>query len=147
MLSPIWIERRLLQDIQAVSDRIQYDRVTVRLTNLYRELKNPMSAIDRIRAKALQARNVAGEALTSFEGELDSIIAEKDVIKRRVAEASAPHHEILKGIHGEIDGLKSAIDLLSNGAPGGPLPGSGVSGDHLPDVPFDINTRRDRPRA
>lgn len=76
-----------------------------------------MSAIDRIKAKALAARNVAREALTSFEGELDSILAEKEVIKRRVAEASAPHHEILKGIHGEIDGLKSAIDLLSNGGP------------------------------
>lgn len=37
-LSPAWIERRLLQDIETITERIQYDRVTTRLTNLYREL-------------------------------------------------------------------------------------------------------------
>lgn len=85
-----------------------------------------MSAIDRIKAKAIEARGIAGEAIQSFEGELDSILAEKDVIKRHIAEAAAPHHEIFKGIRGELDGLKSAIDLLSNGGPDlDPLPESG----------------------
>jgi hypothetical protein len=38
VLSPAWIERRLLQDIENITERIQYDRVTRRLTNLYREI-------------------------------------------------------------------------------------------------------------
>lgn len=37
-LSPLWIERHLLQDIEAITERIKYDRITIRLTNLYREL-------------------------------------------------------------------------------------------------------------
>lgn len=35
---PSWIERRLLQDIRQVIHKDRYDRVTIRLTNLYREL-------------------------------------------------------------------------------------------------------------
>jgi hypothetical protein len=53
------------------------------------------------------------------------------VLKKKLAEAAAPHHELIKGIHGEIDGLKSAIDLLSNGGPDlDPLPESGEGEKH-----------------
>ena len=109
-----------------------------------------MSAIDRIKAKALQARDIAPKAIRDFEAELDGIIAEKDKIESRRAAAVAPHHETIKGIYGEFDGLKAAMDILSNGAPDEhPLQASGLEKPALAptELPpgFDINTRRDRP--
>lgn len=77
-----------------------------------------MSVIDRIKQKALQARNVAPEAIKRFEADLDSIIAEQAGLEQRRAAAVAPHQEAISGIKGEIDGLKSAIDILTNGEPG-----------------------------
>lgn len=83
-----------------------------------------MSVIDRIKAKALQARSIAPDAIKAFEADLDALIAEGPKLHAAKSAAVSMHREAFTGIHGEIDGLKSAIDLLSNGAPDGPLPGS-----------------------
>ena len=81
-----------------------------------------MNAIDRIKAKALQARSIAPQAIRDFEADLDGIIAEGPKLKAAKDNAVAQHKETFAGVYGEIDGLKSAIDLLSNGGP--PLDGS-----------------------
>lgn len=78
-----------------------------------------VSPIDRIKEKALQARSVVPEALKAVEADLDAIIAQKAVIAQKRTEAVAPHQEAVSGIMGELDGLKSALDILSNG--GSPL--------------------------
>jgi hypothetical protein len=86
-------------------------------------LKPVNPVVERLKAKALQARGIAGGLVKSVESELDLMIAEKDAVEKKLAEAVAPHHEIFAGVRGEIDGVKAAIDLLSNGGP--PLSGSG----------------------
>jgi hypothetical protein len=83
------------------------------------------SPIDRIKAKALQARSVAPDAIKAFETDLDSILAEKPILAQKQAAAVAPHKEAIAGVFGEIDGLKSAMDLLTNGGP--PLDESNTS--------------------
>lgn len=91
-----------------------------------------MSPIDRIKAKALQARSVATDAIKAFEADLDSILAEKPILAQKQAAAVAPHKEAFAGLHGEIEGLKSAMDILSNGGPAlDPLPESDTSADSL----------------
>src|ERR1035437_6016040 len=79
--------------------------------------RNQMSAIDRIKSKALQAKDIAPQAIRDFEADLDGIIAEKAGLAQRRAAAVAPHKEAISGIYSEIDGLKAAMDLLSNGGP------------------------------
>lgn len=76
-----------------------------------------MSAIDRLKAKALEARNVAPDALKKFEADLDSIIAQKAEIENKRVAAVSPHQEAIAGVKGELDDLKSAMDILTNGAP------------------------------
>lgn len=116
-----------------------------------------MSAIDRIKAKALQARDIVPNAIKAFETDLDSIIAEGPVLDERRAEAVAPHKEATAGLLTEIDGLKQAMDILSNGgerplavsvtvAPvSAPIVSQQPQAPSLPPPGFDIHTRRDRP--
>ena len=75
------------------------------------------SAIERIKAKALQARGIAPQAIKDFESDLDGIIGEKEKLAQKRVEAVAPHKEAIAGVYTEIDGLKSVMDLLSNGGP------------------------------
>jgi hypothetical protein len=135
-----WVAARLLPDIYDINQRDKYDRVTRHLTSLLHELENPMSAIDRIKAKALEAKGIATNAIKAFETDLDSLLAEKATLDTKRAEAVAPHKELISGIYSEIDGLKQAMDLLSNGGP--PLdssetaaPGS-VPQDHYHDPSY-----------
>ena len=84
-----------------------------------------VSAIDRIKAKALQAKAIVPEAVRSVEADLDSLIAEKDKLEAKKAKAMAPHLEAISGLHDELDGIHTALDILSNGGPSlDPLPES-----------------------
>lgn len=76
-----------------------------------------MSVMDRIRAKALEARAVAPNAIKEFESDLDSILAEKAIIEQKRKEAVSPHQQAIADVKGELGDLKSAIDILSNGTP------------------------------
>lgn len=81
-----------------------------------REAKS-MSVIDRIKAKALQARDIVPTAIKEFEADLDSIIAGGPMLAEKRAAAVGPHKEATEGLLTEIDGLKGAMDILSNGDP------------------------------
>lgn len=153
-----WVGARLAPDAYEIAKRANHEqRVKRRLGRLLEELETSMSAIDRIKAKALQARNIAPDAIRAFEADLDGIIAEKSKIAQRHAEAVAPHKETISGIYGEFDGLKQAMDLLSNGGPSlDPLhvsetgvPQSAQQPQSEASLPhgFDLHTRRDRPRT
>ena len=79
----------------------------------------PMSVIDRIKQKALEARNIAPAAIKAFESDLDALIAEGPKLHADKNAAVRKHQEAFKGIRDQFDGLHSAIDILSNG--GDPL--------------------------
>jgi hypothetical protein len=89
------------------------DEDIARALNLLKK-EHHMSAIERLKAKALQAKNVAPDAIKRFEADLDSILADKEAIENQRAAAVAPHQEAIASVKGEICGLKSAIDILSN---------------------------------
>jgi hypothetical protein len=76
-----------------------------------------VSAIDRLKEKALKARSIAPNAIKAFESDLDGLIAQEQEIEAKRVAAVSPHHEAIAGVKGELDGLKSAIDILSNGGP------------------------------
>lgn len=128
---------------------VAINHLKVRLQYLDRHpelLEAAMSAIDRIRAKALQARSIAPDAITAFEADLDSIIAEGPKLRVAKDAAVGQHREAIAGVYGEIDGLKSVIDLMSNGGP--PLGGSpDLSAASAPDSADDVaaHSRRGTP--
>lgn len=87
-----------------------------------------MSAIDRIKAKALQARGIAPRAIADFEADMDALIAEGPKLETERVAAVAPHKEVVAGIRGEFSGLRDAMNILSNGGPGlDPLHASEIS--------------------
>lgn len=100
--------------LQADMDTLA-DHLSIAVYDINQELR--MSAIDRIKAKALQARAVVPDAIKAVEADLDSIIGQTAVIDKKRAEATAPHKEAVAGLMGELDGLKDALDVLSNGGP------------------------------
>lgn len=90
------------------------DEIKIKLSNPFKS-EAQLSAIDRIREKALKARGIAPAAIKAFESDLDALLAEEAEIERKARAAVDPHKEIIAGVKGELDGLKSAIDILSNG--------------------------------
>jgi hypothetical protein len=75
------------------------------------------SAIDRIKAKALQAKGVVPRIITNVESGLDGIIASEGVLEKYAADAMKPHLDAISETKTELDGIKSALDILSNGGP------------------------------
>jgi len=83
-----------------------------------------MSAIDRIKEKALKARSIAPNAIKALEADLDALMAEEGPLNAARLKAVGAHQEVFQGIRTEIDGVKAAIDILSNGEESDPLPAS-----------------------
>lgn len=109
-----------LGDVTAV---VQQGNNRATMAYLAEKLSNPferaetMSALDRIKEKAMRAKGIAPAAIKAFEADLDGLLAEESEIEKQRAAAVAPHHEAIAGVKGELDGLKSAIDILSNDPP------------------------------
>jgi len=95
------------------------EEIRLALQNPFIRTENTKMSIvkSRLKEKALAARSVAPDAIKAFEADLDAIIAQKAVIEQKRAEAIAPHQEAIADMKGEFDDLKSAIDIMSNGAP------------------------------
>ncbi len=75
------------------------------------------SAVDRIKSKALQAKGVVPRVLASVESGLDGIIAAESDLEKQKEAALAPHLSAIADTKTELDGIKSALDILSNGGP------------------------------
>ncbi len=87
-----------------------------------------MSAIDRIKAKALQARGVVPRVIASVEADLDSVIASESDIEQKKVQAFAPHFSAIADTKSELAAIGSALDIFSNGGPAlDPLPVSVVA--------------------
>lgn len=91
------------------------------------------SAVDRIKAKALQAKGVVPRILTNVETGLDEIIAAESELEKHASDAMQPHLDAINETKSELDGIKSALDILSNGGPplqestSASLPSSGIT--------------------
>ena len=84
-----------------------------------------MSAIDRIKSKALQARGVVPRVIAKVEADLDSVIAAEPELDKQRDTAFAPHFSALADTKIELAGIADALNLMSNGGPAlDPLPGS-----------------------
>lgn len=96
------------------------DEIIAALQNPFIPTRNTrltVSAIDRLKEKALRAKNIAPNAIKAFEADLDGLIAQEGAIETKRAAAIAPHQEAIAGVTAELDDLKAAMDILSNGAP------------------------------
>lgn len=76
-----------------------------------------MSAIDRIREKALKAKGVVPRVIAGVESELDGIIGAEAEIEQQKEAAFAPHKAAIAETKTELDGIKDALSIMSNGAP------------------------------
>jgi hypothetical protein len=82
-----------------------------------------MSAIDRIKSKALQARGVVPRVIASVEADLDTVIAAEPDLEKQKNEAFAPHFSAIADTKIELAGIADALNLMSNGGPAlDPLP-------------------------
>lgn len=88
-------------------------------------MSNP--ALDRLKAKALQARTIVPTMIKAFETDLDGLIAQGPQLDAARQAAVAEHTAGMAGLQEQFDGLKGAIDILSNGSP--PLDGSAPSAE------------------
>jgi len=89
------------------------------------EKRISMSAIERIKAKALQARGIAPKAIADFEADMDALIAEGPKLENERIAAVAPHKDAAAAVRGEFAGLRDAMNIFSNGGPSlDPLEGS-----------------------
>lgn len=83
--------------------------------------------MSRLDEKWAKAGGVVQRAETHIEGKLDSLIAREDAIKQKTEEVFAKQNAPLDDQLKALDELDRKLDLLSNGGPQGPLPGSGDS--------------------
>ncbi len=98
-----------------------------------------IAAIERLKSKALEAKGVVPRVLAKVESGLDSIIGAEPGLNTETDAAMAPHLSAIADTHAELAGIKSALDILSNGGPPlqGPttvLPSSVLSSSHVPPV-------------
>ena len=76
-----------------------------------------MGIADRLKEKAQRARAVTANAVKALEDGMDAIIAEEAVVEQKRMAALAANNEALGVVKDEWDGIKSAVDILSNGEP------------------------------
>jgi hypothetical protein len=76
---------------------------------------NLMSAIERLKLKAAQAKGVVPRMTAKVEAELDAIIGSEAELDRLTEEAAAPHKAAIAETKSELNGLKDALNILSNG--------------------------------
>ena len=93
-----------------------------------------MLGMSRLDDKWAKAGGVVQRAEQHIEGKLDALIAREDEVKAKTENVFAKQNAPLDAQIKALDALESKLDLLSNGGPDGPLPGSGTSSDSPPAV-------------
>lgn len=100
-------------------------------------VENRRFDLSRLDEKWAKAGGVVQRSEAHIEGRLDELIAKEDTIKQKTEEVftkqNAPLDDQLKA----LDALDRKLDLLSNGGPQGPLPGSGSSPVIPPPIPLN----------
>lgn len=86
-----------------------------------------MAKMGRLNEKFEKAGGVVQRSEKRIEDKLDHLIAREDSVATRTERIFERHHAPLDEAEDALDALESKLDLLSNGGPSGPLPGSGSS--------------------
>lgn len=81
----------------------------------------------RLDEKWSRAGGVVQRAEQRVEVKLDALIAREDEIAQKTEMVFSRHNAPLDESMAALDALDHKLDLLSNGGPDGPLPGSGDS--------------------
>jgi hypothetical protein len=76
-----------------------------------------MSVVDRIKNKAHQASGVVSRVVSRVETGLDEIIGAEQPLLKHAEESFAPHLSAIAETKNTLDGVKSALDVMSNGGP------------------------------
>lgn len=85
--------------------------------------------MDRLTDKWAKAGGVVSRAEKHIEDKLDALIARETAIQQKTEEVFARQNAPIDSAEKALDALDAKLNLLSNGGPTGPLPGSGDSPD------------------
>lgn len=139
-----WVAARLMPAVYDINQGLLYDRNTRRLEALYQEL-TMSSKLQGIAGKFAKLHHDA-----EFEaGKLD---ARLDTEAARLPEVFSRAHGSVSGISTHVDDVANMldqIDAVTKGVNGTMDETKSETAEVLPDsvgVPFDLATRRDRPR-
>lgn len=81
----------------------------------------------RLDEKFAKAGGVVQRVEQRIEGRLDALIAREGQLEQKTDRVFDRHTAPVDEADKALDALESKLDLLSNGGPDGPLPGSGGS--------------------
>ena len=88
----------------------------------------------RLDEKFAKAGGVVSRAEKNIEDKLDALIARENEIQQKTEDVFTRQNAPIDEANKALDALDAKLNLLSNGAPSGPLPGSGSSSDNSPDT-------------
>lgn len=83
--------------------------------------------MSRLDEKFAKAGGVVQRVEQRIEGRLDNLIDRETQIEQKTERVFDRHTAPIDDADKALDALESKLDLLSNGGPSGPLPGSGDS--------------------
>lgn len=89
----------------------------------------------RLDEKFAKAGGVVQRSEKRIEDKLDHLIAREDSVAARTERVFERHHMPLDEAEKALDALDHKLDLLSNGGPDGPLPGSGSTQEASQEAP------------
>jgi hypothetical protein len=96
------------------------DEIRLALQNPFIRTENTrltVSLKDRLQEKARLASSIVAGEVKALEDGMDAIIAQKEVVAQKREAAVAATSDALGVVKDQWDGIKSSIDILSNGAP------------------------------
>jgi hypothetical protein len=96
------------------------DEIKLALENPFVRTENTrltVSLKDRLQEKARLASSIVSNEVKALEDGMDAIIAEKDAVAQKRQAAIAATSDVLGVVKDQWDGIKSSVDILSNGAP------------------------------
>lgn len=108
-------------ELQSLADRL----IAFRLVKWL----DKRAEMDRLAEKWAKAGGVVGRVEKQIEDKLDALIARETTIGKKTDDVFARTNAPIDDADKALDALDSKLNLLSNGGPDGPLPGSGDSQD------------------
>lgn len=100
---------------------------SIRLDLLLSEGIEEERAVSRLEDKWAKAGGVVQRVEQRIESRLDRLIAREDALNQKTDQIFDKQEMPLSDSEKALDALDRKLDLLSNGGPSGPLPGSGDS--------------------
>lgn len=93
----------------------------------YTNLRKGLNKMARLDEKWAKAGGVIARSEKLIEDKLDALIARETEIAKKTTDVFARQNAPIDEANQALDALDAKLNLLSNGGPSGPLPGSGDS--------------------